>query len=128
MNLNPEDSTLNIRVTNWRFEIVFERLNWHNYSMTQTSKTLRVTIYVIKHSEVVFISSRLHSVSHQRTASLDVVYDVRPHTQHMVSRCTRPGRGDDRTARDADTPTSRRNPSCGFGRDLGANERSATPP
>ncbi len=38
------------------------------------------------------------------------------------------GRGDDRTARDADAPTSRRNPSRGFGRDLGTRPRSATPP
>jgi len=38
------------------------------------------------------------------------------------------GRGDDRTARDADAPTSRRNPSRSFGRDLGASASFATPP
>ena len=49
-------------------------------------------------------------VSHQRTASLDAVYDVRPRTQHIASRHARPGRGDDRAARDADAPRSRRKP------------------
>ena len=93
----------------------------------KTSKAPRVTISVIKKSEVIFISSRLHNVSHQRTASLDVVYDIRPRTQHIASRHARPGRGDDRAARDAVAPTSRRNPSRGLGRDLGAIAHAATP-
>ena len=36
-----------------------------------TNKALRVNISVIKKSEVLFISSRLHSVSRQRTAHID---------------------------------------------------------
>ena len=41
----------------------------------------------MKRREVVFIPSRLHNVSWQRTTSLVVVYDVRPpppHTQHIA--------------------------------------------
>ena len=80
----------------------------------------------MKRREVVFISSRLHNVSWQRTSSLVVVYDTQPH-EHIASSHARPGRGDDRTARDADAPTSRRKPLCGFARHLGANAQFATP-
>ncbi len=58
---------------------------------------------------------------------MGVKYGVRPHTQHIASHHARPGRGDDRAARDADVPTSRGNPSRGFGRDLGAIARPAKP-
>ena len=64
-----------------------------------TSKAPRVTISVIKKREVVFISSRLHNVSRQRRASLDVVYYVRPHTQYIASRHARTRRRPHRARR-----------------------------
>ena len=50
------------------------------------------------------------------------------HLMHVhATRHARLGRGDDHAARDADALASRRNPSRGFRRDLGASARSATP-
>ena len=45
---------------------------------------------------------------------------------NIASRHARPGRGDDRAARDVSAPTSRRNPSR-LGRDLSAITHAATP-
>ena len=87
------------------------------------SKAPRVTIPVVKRKFDLF---RVHvdytSIAHT-TKSVYGCWCARPY--NIASRHARPGRGDDRAARDAVAPTSRRNPSRGLRRGLGAIVRSA---
>ena len=90
------------------------------------SKAPRSTIPVVKRKFDLFrvdVDYTMYRGNEERLWVLvcEAIYNI-------ASRHARPGRGDDRAARDADAPTSRRNPSCGFGRVLGASASFATPP
>ncbi len=89
------------------------------------SKAPRVTIPVVKRKFDLFrvdVDYTMYRGNEGRLWMLvcEAIYNI-------ASRHARPGRGDDRAARDADAPTSRGNPSRGFGRDLGAIAHAATP-
>ena len=93
------------------------------------SKAPRSTIPVVKRKFDLFrvdVDYTMYRGNEERLWVLvcEAIYNI-------ASRHARPGRGDDRAARDADAPTSRRNRrnhSCGFGRVLGASASFATPP
>ena len=87
------------------------------------SKAPRVTIPVVKRKFDLFrVDYTMYRGNEERLWMLvcEAIYNI-------ASRHARPGRGDDRAARDAVAPTSRRNPSRGLGRDLGAIAHAATP-
>ncbi len=80
------------------------------------SKAPRVTIPVVKRKFDLFrVDYTMYRGNEECLWMLvcEAIYNI-------ASRHARPGRGDDRDARGADAPTSRRNSSCGFARDLGA--------
>ena len=87
------------------------------------SKAPRVTIHIVKRKFDLFrvhVDYTMYRCNEERLWMLvcEAIYNI-------ASRHARPGCGDDRAARDAVAATSRRNPSRGFGRDLGAIVRSA---
>ena len=89
------------------------------------SKAPRVTIPVVKRKFDLFrvdVDYTMYRGNEERLWVLvcEAIYNI-------ASRHARPGRGDDRAARDAVAPKSRRNTSCGFGPDLGASAHAATP-
>ena len=88
------------------------------------SKAPRVTIPVVKRKFDLFrvdVDYTMYRGNEGRLWMLvcEAIYNI-------ASRHARPGRGD-RAARDVSAPTSRRNPSRGLGRDLGAIAHAATP-
>ena len=87
------------------------------------SKAPRVTIPIVQRKFDLFrvhVDYTMYRCNEERLWMLvcEAIYNI-------ASRHARPGCGDDRAARDAVAATSRRNPSRGFGRDLGAIVRSA---
>ncbi len=86
----------------------------------------RVTIPIVKRSQVSCISSRLHNVSRQRTASMYVKYDVRGHTQHIATRTPRTRRRP-RRVRHLRVDIARKPLIMRLCRDLGASARARPP-